>query len=211
MSRQKTITLTPVALDVDYISTSEALTTPWALQLDGITTFTTPQHVTLTSSTDESGQTFTIVGTDRYGGAQSEGLVGGTAAATVTSVLNYATVTSITGTADASLMTAGVDGTCESGWFVLNYRGNDFSVGLGLDFTLGTGVGTASVEHTFQNVLTTGFVEGDATVYVHDSIVSKSADFDGNYTNPPVACRLAVTAYTSGSISLHVVQSGSGS
>lgn len=209
MSRPKTITLTPVALDVDYISTTETLTTPWALQLDGVLDLSAnPQHVTLTASTDESGQTFTIVGTDRYGFVQTEGLVGGTAAATVVSLKNFATVTSITGTADASGMTAGVDGTCESGWFVLNYRGGDFNVGLGLDFA--DGVGTAAIEHTFQNVLTTGFLEGDATVYVHDSITGKSADFDGNYTNPPVACRLAVTAYTSGSIAVHIVQASGG-
>ena len=209
MARAKAITLSPIANDVDYISTTETLTTPWVLQLDGVTTLTQPQHVTLTTSTNETGETFTVVGTDRYGNAMTEVLAGPNATIVV-GTKNFATVTSITGTADASAVTAGVDGTCESGWYVLNYRGNDFSVGLGLDIAT-AGAGTGAVQHTFNNVLAQGFVEDDATVHTHDTITGKTANFDGNYTSPPVACRLALTAFTSGSVTLRIVQSGSGS
>ena len=51
----------------------------------------------------------------------------------------------------------------------------------------------------------------EATVHAHDTVTGKTANFDGNYTNPPVAIRLAISAFTSGSITLRIVQSGSGS
>ena len=208
MPKAKAITLTPVANDVDYISTTETLTTPWVLQLDGVTDLSAnPQHVTITCTSDETLATFTIVGTDRYGNTMTEAITGPNNTVAV-GTKNFATVVSITSTADATGVTSGVSGTCESNWYVLNYRGNDFTVGLGLDVTGGPGAGTAAVEHTFNNVLAQGFVEDDATVHIHDTITGKTANFDGNYTNPPVACRLSLTAYTSGSITLRIVQSG---
>ena len=209
MPQAKAITLTPQANDVDYISTTESITTPWVLQLDGVTTLTQPQHVTITCTSNESAATFTIVGTDRYGNALTEAITGPNATVVV-GTKNFATVTSITSTADATGVTAGVNGTCESQWYVLNYRGNDFNVGIGLDITT-AGAGTAGVEHTFNNVLAQGFLEDDATIYAHGTVTAKTANFDGNYTNPPVAIRLAISAFTSGSITLRIVQSGNGS
>tara|TARA_R110000764_G_scaffold12397_2_gene36386 strand:- start:8561 stop:9190 length:630 start_codon:yes stop_codon:yes gene_type:complete len=209
MPQAKAITLTPQANDVDYISTTESIADPWVLQLDGVTTLTQPQHVTITCTSDESGATFTVVGTDRYGNALTEAITGPNATVVV-GTKNFATVTSITSTADATGVTAGVNGTCESQWYVLNYRGNDFNVGIGLDITT-AGAGTAGVEHTFNNVLTQGFLEDDATVHAHDTVTGKTANFDGSYASPPVACRLSITAFTSGSITLRVVQSGNGS
>jgi hypothetical protein len=206
MPKAKAITLAPVAADVDYISTTESITTPWALQLDGVLDLSAnPQHVTITTTSNETGETFTVVGTDRYGAAMTETLAGPNATI-VAGTKNFATVTSITGTADATGVTAGVNGLCESNWYVLNYRGHDFNVGLGLDIVSGSL--TCAVQHTFNNVLTDSFAEDDATVHTHDTITGKTADFDGNYTNPPVACRLAVTAFTSGSATLRIVQSG---
>jgi hypothetical protein len=49
-------------------------------------------------------------------------------------------------------------------------------------------------------------VEADATVYNHDSLAAQSANADGNYAAPPVACRLAITAHTSGSVTLNIIQ-----
>lgn len=206
MPQVKAITLTPIAEDVDYCSTAEALTTPWACQLDGILTFATPQHITLTASTDESGQSFTFVGADRYGNTLSEAVVGPTAAATVVTTQNFASLVSVTGTADASDVTVGVDGTCESQWLVLNYRGGDFNVGIGCELS---GTATYAIQHTFDNVLANGFVEGDATVYTHSTLTAETTNQDGNYTNPPGAMRLAITAHTSGTVTMKVIQATS--
>lgn len=206
MPRAKAITLTPVALDVDYISTTETLTTPWALQLDGVLDLSAcPQHVSITCTSDETLATFTVTGTDRYGNAMTEAITGPNNT-TVVGTKNFATITSIVSTADATGVTAGVDGTCETQWYVLNYRGPEFNVGLGCEIS---GACTYSVQHTFTNLQTKGFVEDDATVNTHDALAGLMANNDGSYINPPVGCRLAITAHTSGTATLTIVQTGS--
>ena len=205
MPRVNAITLSPVANDVDYISTTESITTPWALQLDGVLDLSAnPQHVTITTTSDEQLATFTVVGTDRYGNAMTEDITGPNAT-TVVGTKNFATVTSITSTADATGVTAGVDGTCESGWFPINYRGPDFNIGLGTEIT---GACTYSVQHTFNDIQLKGFLEDDATVYTHSTLAAETTNQDGNYTNPPVACRLAITDHTSGDAILRIVEGG---
>jgi hypothetical protein len=175
--------------------------------VNGYATFTTPQHLSAYSAADDSGETVTFLGEDRYDRSLTETITGAGLGATVDTTGNFARIDRITASgAGAGATEAGNDGLCESGWFVLNYRGKDFNVGLGLDIVSGTL--TCAVQHTFNNVLAEGFREIDATVHTHDTITGKSADFDGNYTNPPVACRLAVTAFTSGSATLRIVQSG---
>jgi len=70
------------------------------------------ETITLTSSADNSGRTFDIVGTDGNGDAQTETLTGPGAGATVNSASKYATVTSII--ASGSITTdiqAGILGT----------------------------------------------------------------------------------------------------
>jgi hypothetical protein len=203
MSQPKVITLNPVANDVDYISTTETLTTPWALQLDGVLTFNTPQHVTITTTSDETGETFTVVGKDRYGNVMTEAIAGANATLSVGSK-NFASITSITGTADATGVTAGVDGECESAWFLLNYRGPDFNVAIGCT----TGGATYEMQHTFTNVLAQGFVEDDAVVLAHSTLTGETTNQDGNYTNPPVATRLAITTAGTGPVTATVIHAG---
>jgi len=203
-SYPKAITLSPQALDVDYISTTETLTTPWTLQLDGVTTLTQPQHVTITCSSDESLATFTVVGTDRYGNALSEAITGPTAAATVTTTKNFKTVTSITSTLDATGVTAGVNGACDSQWYVLNHRGPQFNVAVAKVFSA---TATAHIEYTYNNVLASGFLEDDAVLFLATGdLATGTADGDGSFTNPPFAIRLAVTAHTSGTVTMYVNQ-----
>jgi hypothetical protein len=190
---------------ITSITSSAAVTDNCEVGTNGSVTYANPQHVNSTHAGDDSGETVTFIGEDRYGRALTETITG----AAVSSENNFAKVDRIVASAaGANAVTAGTDALCESKWHVLNYRGRDFTVGLGLDITGGPGAGTGAVQHTFNNVLSEGFREIDATVHTHDSMHSKTANFDGNYTNPPVACRLAITAYTSGSISLRIVQAG---
>lgn len=52
-----------------------------------------------------------------------------------------------------------------------------------------------------------GVYEGaGGRVFAHSSIAAKSASADGNYAFPPTACRLIVTAYTSGFVDMTVNQ-----
>ena len=205
-SNPKLIALTPTANDVDLISTTESISDPWALQLDGTLTLSTPQHVTVTVTSNESGETFTVAGTDRYGATISEALAGPNNTVVVGSK-NFATVTSITGTADATGVTAGVNGTAESQWYILNYRGSDFNVGFGVDLSTSASL-TYGVEHTYYDFYNNTYVEDGPPEFTHGSVTGETTAQFGDYTSPPTAIRLVITAYTSGTANLRVVKSG---
>jgi len=191
---------------ITSITSSAAVTGNVEVGINGIATFATPQHVTITATSDESGGNFTITGTDRQGDAQTETLVGPNNT-TVTGVMNFATVTHIAGFAAATGVAAGVDGTCESQWFELDHRSGDFNVGLGVDVSAAATL-TWTLQHTFDNVQASDFVESTAIAHNHDTMVGQTADLDGNYTNPVIAVRLDLTAHTSGSTVLSVIQTG---
>ena len=59
-----------------------------------------------------------------------------------------------------------------------------------------------------DDVFDADFTEAGAVVFNHDTIAGKTANDDGNFTNPPSACRLAITAHTAGSATLNIVQAG---
>jgi hypothetical protein len=166
------------------------------------------QHVAIYSAGDDSTKTITVTGENRYGDSLTESITGANAGTSSSQALNFGRVDRLTASAGTAGATeAGVDGKCEAQWFVLNYRGGDFNVGLGVDVVSGTL--TYAIQHTFQNVLASDYTEGDETVFTHDTLTGQTTDADGNYTNPPAAIRLAFTAYTSGSAILHIVQGGS--
>lgn len=83
------------------------------------------------------------------------------------------------------------------------YR-NPFNVGIGCVISAGANL-TYKVQHTFDNIW-------DATVtptwFDSATITGKTASFDGNYAYPVTAVRLTVTSYTSGSVTMTVIQAG---
>ena len=107
------------ATDADGISTTASISGAAALTINGTLTsggsYTSGdnigQLVTITSAGDDEGITFTVVGTDAVGDAQTEVVTGAdTAAATSSGYFN--TVASITTSASsAAAVTAGVTGT----------------------------------------------------------------------------------------------------
>ena len=89
----------------------------------------------------------------------------------------------------------------------LNTYGDPFSVGIGCDVSAG-GVLTYTVQHTFDNVQSETFNPATATWFSNSVIVSQTADRDGNYAFPVTAVRLTVTAWTSGTVTMTVIQAG---
>lgn len=89
---QITTTSFPVA-DDDYLVVAETLGAAGFLTL-AASTITPPRYVTITSTGDDTGVTFTITGTGPHGETQTEDVTGGNAGA-VTSTKTFATVTSI--------------------------------------------------------------------------------------------------------------------
>lgn len=88
----------------------------------------------------------------------------------------------------------------------LNPLIGQFNVGLGA--TVNSGTLTYQVQYTYDDVFSPSFVASSATWFTHSTITGKTANFDGVITTPCTAVRLNVTAYTSGSVTLTVIQSG---
>jgi hypothetical protein len=195
---------TLVYTEIYSIHVSAAFTGNLSVGVLGNAVFATPQHVTLTASTDESGGTWIVYGLDRYQNVVSESITGPNAT-TITTTGNFAVVTRVDVDAAATNVTVGVDGTCESGWLTLDTYSRDFEVSMGIN--LG-GTATYSVQHTFDDVYSSTFDEDAANQLTHASLVGQTADADGTYISPVAAVRLALTAHTSGNAVFTVLQAG---
>jgi hypothetical protein len=79
-----------------------------------------------------------------------------------------------------------------------------FSVTLAADISAG-GTLTYFVEQTFDDVYAVSFNPATATWF---TVFTSSADQVGSLTSPATAVRLRVSAYTSGSITLNIIQTG---
>lgn len=89
-----------------------------------------------------------------------------------------------------------------SGAVPVNLHGTgNIPIGIVLDFTAGTGVGTASAEFTFDDPS-----DANAKWFAFPDLSGKTATTVSQETMPARAVRLNVTAYTSGTISMRVCQ-----
>jgi hypothetical protein len=82
----------------------------------------------------------------------------------------------------------------------INWRANNFAVGIGC--VVNSGTHTYKVQHTFDDIYTVA----NPTWFDHASLVSKTASADGNYAFPIRAVRLTITAWTSGSTTMTILQ-----
>lgn len=98
------------------------------------------------------------------------------------------------------IQTVTVSSQAASAAIPVNWRQNPFSIGLGA--VVPSGTLTYKVQHTFDDVLN----GATPTWFDHETITGKTANDDGNYAFPITAIRLNVTAYTSGSVTLTIVQ-----
>lgn len=89
----------------------------------------------------------------------------------------------------------------------LNTYGDPFNVGIGCDVSAGGSL-TYTVQHTFDDVQSPTFNPATATWFSNSTIVAQTADKDGNYAYPVTAVRLTVTAWTSGTVTMTVIQAG---
>jgi len=89
----------------------------------------------------------------------------------------------------------------------LNTYADPFNVGIGCDVSSGGSL-TYTVQHTFDNVQSAAFNPSTATWYSNSTLVAQTTDKDGNYAFPVSAIRLLVTAWTSGSVTMTVIQAG---
>jgi len=173
--------------------------------VNGYAEFDTPQHVAQYSAGDDTGDTYTVSGYDRYGFEVTDSITGVSGGTSTTQDQNFGWVDRISSsTASAGAVESGTNGKCESGWHVLNYRGPDFNVGIGCT----TGGATYAMQHTFTNVLASDFAENDAVVLTHSTLTGETTNQDGNYTSPPVATRLAITTAGTGPVTATIIHTG---
>ncbi len=87
----------------------------------------------------------------------------------------------------------------------LDWRETDFKVALGVVLSAGATL-TYSVEHTFDDIQDSSVTP---TWFTNDGLSALTVSADGNIAFPVKACRLNVTAFTDGTATLTVIQSGS--
>lgn len=87
----------------------------------------------------------------------------------------------------------------------MDWNRDVFSVGFGV---VVTGTLTYTVQYTFDDVYSPTFNPATATWFNHPVVASQTASNVGNFAFPIRGMRLNVTAYTSGSAVMTVLQSG---
>lgn len=200
------VTCTPTAVDADGVCASQspgagAILINGALATAGVATFGAAQKVRLTSGGNDSGITFTFVGTDADGNVQSE-TVAGTSASNSDTTKFYKTITAITASA-AVATTIIVGNLIASVSPTLKINTSMNPVNFNLLTQLISGTATWGMDYTFDEAKTVN------NTWIADSTVTaKSANFESTWTKPISGLRLNLTASSSGVVALKVIQAG---
>jgi len=164
--------ITTTALDADGLSTAAAVGNNAALTLGGALTsggaYTadtgTARQITLLSAGDDSGKTFTVVGTDVNGDALSETVTGANAG-TATSTGYFATISSITAVGNpAGNMSAGINANVAGVIFKGRTRVKN------LNWTGGGAIGTIYIRNSGTAGTSLITVRSNATLGVNDNL-----------------------------------------
>ena len=159
--------------------------------------------ITDTATTDQSGATFTITGTNANGQAISEDVTGPGSGATVVSTKYFYTVTSIsiasgagTGTVDV-----GTNGEAAGKIYPLNWRNDDRAT---VAIAGSTGTFQADIEETFDDVIS---AEVDNANLI-EAYADKTGDGSFLLTRFARGVRVHTDSYTNGAeFQFHVLQS----
>lgn len=200
---------------VVIITPQASSSTGFATGLTGagpFTTFSSPitdgfDHVvTLTSTANLSAITMTIVGTNQLGLTVTEARAGPNNN-TVNTTAQFKTITSITAgaTLGVNTMDVGFVGISTSPALIVDYKQNPTSLGIGCVVTASASL-TYKVQYTYDNAF-----DPTATLvwWDHATITGKTDDFDGQILFPVRAVRLNLTAWTSGSVTITILQGSS--
>ena len=181
-----------------------------ALATGGVAYLDKPRQVLITNAGNDSGITFTVVGTDRYGATLSQ-TVTGTSGSSVATTVDYATVTRITtsGSTSVSGITVGTNGVSGSDWV----RFDDFAPSnISIQCTV-----SGTVNYTVQSTLddpnsATTPVSVVNVTWVNSSdtnVVNATATKQSNFLFAPVFARVLLNSGT-GSVTTTFVQDSNG-
>lgn len=195
--RQREITFIPVAVDPNGIAEAQTLSGAGELSLDGVLvvggifTGDYARRIGILSAGDDSGDTFTIEGTDADNKAQTEDLSGSAGApGTVESVLFFKTVTSVsTDGASTGDVSVGTVDEFVSNTIPLNtYNSDPATVSL----ECFSGTMSAKVQETFSRV------QYSAIKFVDSPLGSTASDASANMSDHASGLRIVIDSYTSG-------------
>lgn len=195
-----TLTLTLPAAVADGICLAQtrvgagALAIDGSLATDGVASLVTAQRVGVTSAANDSARTFTIVGTDRYGRAQSES-VAGTNASTVYTTHDFLTVASVSvDDSPAGNVTLGTVGVGSTAPVVVDRFINPPNLMAG---TAVSGTVTYSLEQAFEDFAPDWDLAANSPIWyaVPGFSALTGGDF-GSIAGPMTMLRLTITAGT---------------
>lgn len=200
--------LSPTAVAANGICTSHspgagAIVLAGSLVTGGVAYITSQgaHLVRLTSGGNDSGISFTFIGTDSDGRAQSE-TVAGTNAGNSNTTKYFKTITSITKTG-AAAGTIVVGNLIDSVSNTISPDLNTSPIAIGIGVTLVSGTVTYKVQHSYQD----GRL-AHPTLWFDNSAGAKSASSEATYSSPVACIRLLVSASSSAVLSAAVVQGG---
>ena len=210
-----TVTAGPLtAASANNIALSQTVTGAAAVVLNGslvtsgVAYLGTPRRILITNVGNDSGITFTIVGTT-YGGTSISQTVTGTSGSTVATTLDFLTVTSITtsGSTSASGITVGTNTVGGSRWvrtdsFALPSLSIQIDVSGTINYTLQST--NDDPNDPFNPVSINNVAWFDST---DSAVVSASASKQTSFTNAPTYIRLVVNSGT-GTATATIIQYG---
>lgn len=168
------------------------------------------RRVIVTSGGDDTGITWTVVGTGPSGSRISDTFAGVSGAAAASN-LDFVTVTSITPSAAvATTATAGTNGVGASPWIMVNNALTPMNVGIGVDLV--SGAAGYTIEYTYDdpNNLQGGLLAPQAFSSLSPAaLVAASATKDGIITAPIFAVRLLINSGV-GALRARLLQAGIG-
>lgn len=173
----------------------------------GVATLDIARRVSIASGSNDSGITFTVVGTNRTGNALSETVTGASGAAAATTQ-DFATVSAVSHTGSvAGTVTVGTNGVASSSWLVIDRHNNIVNLGVGVVIS---GTINWTVEYTYDDP-NAPFTSTFPTIFSQTAMASKASNTDaGNTFNFPIfAIRLTQNSFSSGATAdMIVIQSG---
>lgn len=200
---QKTIAYQLVAAVATGIATSQSGTAGTKLTLNGslvsggIATLDSggaARRVIITSAGNDSTNTFTIIGTDRYARPQTEILVGANVGA-AQSQKDFLTVTSITPTNNTtSTVTSGTNSVGSSTPMVVDAWVNPAIYGCG---TVVNGTVNYTIEKAYDDLAPAyDLTVNSPTWYPETEFTAQSTSVEGNITGPCNLLRLTINSGT---------------
>lgn len=173
------------------------------LASNGVATLDVPRRVIVTSAGNDGNKTFTISGTDYFGRAQTEVLIGASGTSAMT-VHDFATVSSIIpSTTAANTVSAGTNGVGSTPPWVIDQWSNPQVYGVG---TIISGTVNYNIEKSYDNLAPQWDVNVNSPTYYADANFNGATGNTNNQIQGPLTMlRLTINSGT-GSVIANAVQ-----